>query len=203
MARVQVLISLLVVGVLVSSGLSAPVALTGNPMASDYDIVITDAANEPDLAEHLDIDQLFLAGDPGNGPADRYYLALTVNDPDISRMGGPTSFFGRTVLGIVFLGNSSLLHELSVVLTANNVYCYVDGTQLGANDFSAAVDGGLEISLLKDLMPNMAAAQFDVLAQLDDTGSHADDQLVAFGIPEPATLGLLMLGGLGLIRRRR
>ncbi len=201
----RVLISLAVVGLVVSTGFSAPMMLTGNPAEADYDIVVRDEANEPDLALHLDIDRLLLSDDPGNGPADRYYLGLTVNDPDISRTGGPTSFLGRTVLDCLFLGDGgSVLHELSVVITVDNVYAYVDGMLLDATDYEVAIDSGLEIAFPKDTLPNMVGADtFTLLAQLDDTGMATDDQVLAFGIPEPATLSLLVMGGLMLVRRRR
>ncbi|MFW6154669.1 MAG: PEP-CTERM sorting domain-containing protein [Planctomycetota bacterium] len=196
----------MVVGFLASSAVSAPVMLTGNPDPSDYDIVVTDAAGEEGLAEHLDIDQLLLAADDETGPDARFYLGLTVNDPDISRTGGPTSFVYRTVLDCFFVGEAGdLLHELAVVLTADDVVAGVDGVMLDAARFSAAVDSGLEVSIDQDAMPNLIGVDtFDVLVQLDDTGTNADDQLAAFGVPEPATFGLLLLGGVvGLTRRRR
>ena len=46
-----------------------------------------------------------------------------------------------------------------------------------------------------------SAAPFLVM-QLDDVGDWRDDQLIRV-IPEPATLGLLAIGAVLLLRRRR
>ncbi len=194
--------ALIVVGFLVSSAVAAPVTLTGNPDPADYEIIINDAANEAGLAEHLDADQLMLAGDD---TANLYYLALTVNDPDISRVGGPTSFFYTTVLDCRFLGTGgTVLHDLTVILTADDVIGLVDNAPLAPAQFTAVVDSGLEVAISQDALPCMAGVDtFDLLAQLDDTGAAADDQIAAFGIPEPATFGLLTLGGLVTLARRR
>jgi hypothetical protein len=127
----------------------------------------------------------------------------------ISRTGGPTSFIKRTVFNAFFIDmvnpdSPSLLHELSVIMNATQIYVYLDGMPLlSGADYVAAASSGLEVAISKPLMAAMSGvSSFLFQAQLDDTGSYSDDQIAGM-IPEPVTMGLVSIGGLLLLRRRK
>jgi len=84
-------------------------------------------------------------------------------------------------------------------------YSCFDAVGSGPNDFGVAtfritVPGGLQVSTLLTLTSNNAASsmQDTVGAELFPTFTD----LVIHITPEPATLGLLVLGGLAVLRRR-
>ena len=89
-------------------------------------------------------------------------------------------------------------------MNATQIYVYLDGMPLlSGADYVAAASSGLEVAISKPLMAAMSGvSSFLFQAQLDDTGSYSDDQIAGM-IPEPVTMGLVSIGGLLLLRRRK
>lgn len=73
---------------------------------------------------------------------------------------------------------------------------------LDFNDFSAAPGTPLGLGVWASI-PATGQGIVDVQLVNGDTGEPMGQVLQSFVVPEPMTLSLLALGGLGLIRRRR
>jgi len=138
--------------------------------------------------------------------SDWLYLGLEVYgtfDPDgtDARRGAQTEFGG-------FLSLSAVLeYELSFISTsATTAALSIDGVALAqGTEFDFKIGDDLELKIKKSFLPGVADV-FSFYGWLDDNGNYQDDVIVGdfIGVPEPATLGLLALGGFGvLIHRRR
>jgi len=140
-------------------------------------------------------------------------LAFYGDDPDLQAKPAPTPLwyiniimYGDEVDQAVLVQNPTsgdrvTMDLLSGLVKTGSAYSFAPGiTSL----FDASgPDDGFEFWLDRDLFTVVdpdSAMYFSM--QLDDLGAWADDQMKGL-IPEPATLGLLGLGAIGLIRRRR
>ena len=139
--------------------------------------------------------------------ADTAYGELTATDSDLERL---ILYFGAD-------GSTTLLDEIRIGTTLSSVTLFISSFSLGDAD----TDGDVDATDLATLGTNWdptgttktwADGDFDGngnvdasdLAMLgmnwDPTGAGAG---AAYLVPEPATLGLLLVGGLALLRRRK
>ncbi|MBT3199665.1 MAG: PEP-CTERM sorting domain-containing protein [Phycisphaerales bacterium] len=71
-------------------------------------------------------------------------------------------------------------------------------------NWSVAINEDMEIKIDLALMPGFDFTDFDFIGRLDNSNQPPDDIVLAdVNIPEPATIGLLTFGLVGLISRRR
>ena len=191
-----------------SAALASP-TVDGTVAGSEYGIVVNDVAGETGYDFYntgLDIATMQF-DDVGSSA----YMALTVVSEPIDINGDPTSFLGATGLAVMFYSNDAGTipsYYLEVTMQSSSVDVelmrftgtgWVD-VALGAGDYDVAVGSALELRLASTVFNPDDAGYFR--AQLDGTGSWDDDQLEGI-IPEPMTLALLGLGGIGVLLRRR
>jgi hypothetical protein len=201
-------------------------------LAEGYDGWLIDTNPEPDptdkyIGTGLDIDTMYFA----NVNSSRY-VAMTV-DPinntapfDLDGSPPPDSWTGTTGLSIAFSANAVTLQPsyiINMLLSPGPGGVGVDVDRLEiyewngawvytnllnpvyAGTWDLAVAAALELRLDEGLLIGSPASAQYVRAQLDDTGNWDDDQIagpISF-VPEPATAGLLAIGTVGLLLRRR
>jgi hypothetical protein len=188
------------------SALAAPI-VDGSVTGGDgYQFSLVDVA-EP-VADFfntgLDIDTINFASDATYG-----YMGLTTVASPIDTDGDPTSLFGQTGFWAIFYTDATMttpLYRLVVALGGAPMVNLAQWTgvwtpvALAPADYavSAATDLELGISLTKMTLP----PTFYFVSQLDGNGQWQDDQL-AGTVPEPATLGLMAIGGVALAASRK
>ncbi|HET6430081.1 MAG TPA: PEP-CTERM sorting domain-containing protein [Phycisphaerae bacterium] len=183
-----------------SYGWAIPITVDGVIDGNDsYAATLSDATGEPGLeSSDWDISQAHFDLD-----ANWLYMGLeTVGGFD--RNGGNTSLFGTTLfLGLIDSTGSP--HSFGLVTTASSVLLNVDNVMLTENvDYVVGIGSALELKLDRSRIPTIGS-DFAFQAQLDDNGSGSDDQIAGqvIGVPEPATMALLAVGGVALLRRKR
>lgn len=178
--------------------------------ADNYLLTVTDAPDvgEPFEGTGLDIHALHWGAIDDGGLW--YTIGMTVTGPPINTIGdgsgtppSPTmtnvqlnlrdggvdkyllqaTMFGNTVLGVYMIDR----------VTSNPV-------AIDPADIKYKVDTGLEIAIKQSYFANLSpAGPFDFKLDFGGGGTDADDNL----IPEPATMSILMIGGLCTLARRR
>jgi len=195
------------------TALGSPVTVDGDIGVSEYGVSVDDALNEAGLdSASLDIETMYFDEDQ---TADFYYVGLEVLSEPIDRDGGSTTMLDMTmlILRLYDTTGTSLKYTIRADLwAAGGALLVWDSTNtpvvLGAGDYELAGDDGssindLELGIKRSVLSDLNGVDSPYFrAQLDDTGFASDDQL-AGNIPEPATLALVSLGGLALLRRRR
>ena len=194
-------------------------------------VVVLALAGTSALAAPGDLLRTFLNPTPADGDLFGHTIAVvgsnvlvgaTRDDTGAPNAGAAYLFDGQTgALLQTFLSPTPAQSDYfggSVAAVGSNVLVGADGDDTGANNTGAAYlfDGATGALLLTFLNPtpaeydsfgsSVAAMGINVLVACpgDDTGADNSGAVYLFeGIPEPATLGLLALGGLALMRRRR
>lgn len=181
--------------------LAAPITFDGTVNAVEYADKIDDAVGDGfyqttgwDVkALHADIEGDWLC------------LGLEVDgtfDPDGTEVRRAKTEFG----GFVTL-STLLEYELTFISTSTTTATLsIDGATLTqGTDFDFKIGDDLELMFKKSFMPAVVDS-FAFYGWLDDNGNFQDDVIEGSitGVPEPASMGLLALGGLvALVRRRR
>ncbi len=184
------------------AAVAAPVTLDGIVSVGEYAAKIDDDAGVDGVyasqgwniqSLHADMDSNWL------------YLGLEVYgtfDPDGTdpRRKAKTEFGGFVTLSF------GLEYELSFISTGTTAATFsIDGVMLTqGTDFDFTIGDDLELKFKKSFMPAVVDA-FAFYGWLDDHGNYQDDVIDGnfIGVPEPATMALLSMGGLVILRRRR
>jgi hypothetical protein len=117
----------------------------------------------------------------------------------------------RTIFDLIFFDNSGTTPSYLVAVDMSGSTVTVGLAKwsvggwipvvLAGGDFDVSVANGLELRIDQSKMGSLAADPY-VRSQLDGTGTWPDDQLVGV-VPEPATMAMLVLGGVAMLARRR
>jgi hypothetical protein len=209
--RKQMLLGMVAAGVLLAASPAwASLMVDGSITGAEYAVVLNDATGENAEDYYntgLDIEALHFDA-AMDGGTNWFWMALDVVNEPVDPDGDPTSILNETWHGITFYDaqGGNVLHQVlaRLAMVGGNptvVDVLLDGASLNAADYDAAVADALEVRIKQSALPNMTLEPF-VESQLDGTGNWRDDQMTG-QIPEPATLALLALGGVGMLIRRR
>ena len=203
--------------------LATPI-VNGTVGAGEYATTLTDPA-EPGAVffnSGLDIDKVHFDADATGGSR---YMGLTVTVPPFDTNGSNVSFIQSTGVVMYFYANDTTPLPSIIMNLAFNALGFIDDlsfyreyttplayTETDFDDIVAGVDydiaagAAMEFRISKSAFkvfsgddPNFPSY---VRMQLDDTGFNQDDQ-IAGDIPEPASLAILAIGGLAMLKRRR
>ena len=98
------------------------------------------------------------------------------------------------------LASDTWVH-LAVVRNNGTLVSYINGVDSGMNTTTAAIPFGVAHLGIQPFSGNLYAGLMDELRIF--SFESGDDYVAAFNIPEPATMSLLALGGLVMLRRRK
>ena len=203
------------VSLLLLPGFASAAVVDGtiNISPDEYMGVLVDANGES-YDPGMDIDKLYLDADLTYA-----YLGITVEDylavPQQFSFSGSIASSLTNVVVEMYADSSmtNLLHSLSLVMmnaggTPTMVMALLDYAPLSASDYQFAVGSGagltgaFEVGIKNSLLPNVTGPGF-IYVRLDDWGSNPDDEITGDFVPEPATISLLAIGGLAMLKRRR
>ena len=98
------------------------------------------------------------------------------------------------------LASDTWVH-LAVVRNNGTLASYINGVDSGMNTTTAAIPFGVAHLGIQPFSGNLYTGLMDELRIF--SFESGDDYVAAFNIPEPATMSLLALGGLAILRRRK
>lgn len=183
------------------TAVAAPITFDGTVVAGEYVAKIDDTVDVGAVYETPGWDIKSLHADM---EGDWLCLGLEVYgtfDPDGTDTRRPKTKFG----GFVTL-STVLEYELSFISTSISAATFsIDGVALTqGTDFDFKIGDDLELKFKKSFMPAVTDS-FAFYGWLDDNGNFQDDLIIGdiTGVPEPASVGLLALGGLAMLVRRR
>jgi hypothetical protein len=214
-----------VLGVLLSGsvGFGAYLNVDGTIDAADaYDKVVNDVdpAATDFTGSGSDIKALHfgVAKEPANStdPADVWYtFGMTVVGPSptprINTTGDGTGASAPTSvrMGISQGSVKYMVHTTMFYGSVLNVTMWDTSgptpTQvpLNSQNLKYKVNAGLELAIKRNVFTNLAKASlFDINLLFEGGGQNKDDDLEG-QVPEPATMSMLLVGGIAFIRRRR
>ena len=202
-----------------SVGFGATVTVDGDITAADnYDLPFTDNVDvgEPFLGTDLDIEALHWGVVPGptyhpvNNPLDAWYhIGMTVKAPPISTSDGGIP----TAVSLILSQGGVEKHLLYATMYYGGFLGQPVMTDLttptptpialDASNLKYAVNTGLEIAIKADKFNLDPASPFDFKLNFGAVGTNRDDEMQG-RVPEPATMSMILVGGLfTLVRRRR
>jgi hypothetical protein len=147
------------------------------------------------------IEEVTAAGVPNQGdPNGTAMGTLTLNNGTGSGTTGSATF--NLTLANITLTNLSghHIHMAPATTTGSIVLDFGDPDLIRSGDVLSGMISGLSAATITSIFGNPSGFYYN-LHNGDFPGGAVRDQLVA--IPEPASLGLLALGGLACTRRRR
>lgn len=206
-----------VLGIALSSsvGFGAVLDVDGNITAAHYDFSYTDSdiAGEPFAGTGLDIDTVHFGAVPSPLAPEWFTLGMTVANSSINTTGdGTMGPFSRTSI-VVNLSQGQTTFMIQATLLAGTVQDVLMLDTSGPaptfvplsepTDIRYAVDTGFEIAIKTSKFTNFSpASPFDFVLLFEGGGTDRDD-IISGRVPEPATMSILMIGGLVLARRRK
>jgi len=132
-----------------------------------------------------------------------FYMAVDTMD-DFDRNGGATAF-PRVTQFLFLLDDGAMSFFFTFRSDDTSVQIFHDSTPLSGG-WEAEIGSDLEIRLANDMLAGFDFLDFSFLVRLDNSDTYADDVAGAAAVsntPEPTTMGLLALGAIALLRRRR
>jgi hypothetical protein len=214
------LVAVLGIALFSSVGLGAILDVDGNINPAHYDTVVVDIG-DPAGADFAgsgsDIEAVYwgLATGPDilTDPTDVWYtLGMTVAAPPINTTGDGTSPFpAPTSVRLGLSQGGTNLYMIDATMYFGNVINVImldlstptpTPITLDPTTLKYKVDSGLEMAIRANQFLNLSPATFDFDLLFEGGGEDRDDR-IAGSIPEPATMSMLMIGGLVALARRR
>lgn len=207
-ARISALLCVVAVSASMAfAGVNVDGVIDGNDA---YDFKFDDAGDsgaELFAGTGLDIESFFLGWDQ---TASSYYLALTAaNGQALDTDGDGSMPFARPSLVQVYILQANSQHVLEVELFNDAVVSTeLNFAPMLTGQYQAAVNGAGAVSALEVSIKDSALIGFDPNAStefyvvFDGKGGWSDDVLQAH-LPEPATMSVVLMGGMGFLLRRR
>lgn len=178
----------------------------GTVTLGEYEFVVFDDPNDNDAGIYesgLDIENVRITLD-GN----YLYVALSTEtpfDPD----GSNANSWGQTWVRMRFFDsnvNDPVEHDMLLMVQGggpNSFLLLMDGNvMVQGTHYWTGLGDAFEFKLDRSASLPSLGDTFAFEMHLDDTGEDQDDYIFAF-VPEPATVGLLALAGVAVLRRRR
>jgi len=210
-------------GILLSGsvGFGAILNIDGSVDPADYDIAVPDVdlGTEDFVLSGSDIDTVYwgLVPDvtyhPITAPLDAWYtFGMTVTVPPINTSGDLTGPPAPTSVRLTLSQGGVEKHSLNAFMFFGNILgqpLLWDSTTgpptaiaLDASTLKYAVGTGLEIAIRADKFNLAPNSPFDFDLHFEGGGTNEDDRIQG-RIPEPATMSIILVGGLFVLARRR